>query len=303
MDLQEFQFTITHRPGKLNANADALSRLKVQVQDIQDQSNAISAAHEHSPSPIPHTLLTCTQDPEGKRTSSDKRPESCAVTLNPTIDLKQAQRLDSVLAQLIQFKNAGRNKPAITVWANDPRLKQYWYQYDRLFLKDGILVRSVARNSPTPRYAIAIPQALILEILKGVHDSPFAGHLGVTRTENRIRERFYWPGIRPSVEHYVKACPTCAQTKANPNMNKAPLQSIAVGEPFSFWAIDYMGPLPDTPSGNRHLLVIMDHFTKWCEAIPTKDQKASTVAPLLVNKTFSRFGPPVVLHSDQGANF
>ena len=47
----------------------------------------------------------------------------------------------------------------------------------------------------------------------------------------------------------------------------------------------------------------MDHFTKWCEAFPTPDQKASTVAKILVDRVFSRFGLPVVLHSDQGANF
>jgi transposase InsO family protein len=47
----------------------------------------------------------------------------------------------------------------------------------------------------------------------------------------------------------------------------------------------------------------MDHFTKWCEAFPTKDKKASTVTDILVSKIFTRFGSPVVLHSDQGQNF
>ena len=51
-----------------------------------------------------------------------------------------------------------------------------------------------------------------------------------------------------------------------------------------------------------HILVLMDHFTKWCEAFPTPDQKASTVTKILVDRVFSRFSPPVVLHSDQGAN-
>ena len=78
---------------------------------------------------------------------------------------------------------------------------------------------------------------------------------------------------------------------------------IAPSEPFTFWALDYMGPLPETHRGNKHILVLMDHFTKWCEAFPTPDQKASTVAKILVDRVFSRFGPPVVLHSDQGANF
>ena len=54
---------------------------------------------------------------------------------------------------------------------------------------------------------------------------------------------------------------------------------------------------------HKHILVVMDHFTKWCEAFPTKDQKAQTVAKILVSKLFSCFGPPTVLHSDQGRNF
>ena len=67
--------------------------------------------------------------------------------------------------------------------------------------------------------------------------------------------------------------------------------------------MDYMGPLPETPCSNKHILVMVDHFTKWCDAFPTSDQKATTVTPVLINKVFSRFGPPVVLHSDQGPNF
>ena len=64
-----------------------------------------------------------------------------------------------------------------------------------------------------------------------------------------------------------------------------------------------MGPLPETTRGNKHLLVVMDHFTKWCEVFPTHNQRASTVADILVNRVFSGFGPPTIIHSDQGRNF
>ena len=47
----------------------------------------------------------------------------------------------------------------------------------------------------------------------------------------------------------------------------------------------------------------MASSTKWCEAFLTKDQRASTVAHILVSRVFSRFGPPTVIHSDQGRNF
>ena len=107
-------------------------------------------------------------------------------------------------------------------------------------------MRSVRKDSPIPRYAVVVPESLVQEVLRGIHDSPFAGHLGVTRTLDRIRERFYWPGMHESVESHIRECSACAQGKEAPNTNKAPLHSIEVGEPFSFWVVDFMGPFPET---------------------------------------------------------
>ena len=152
---------------------------------------------------------------------------------------------------------------------------------------------------------------------------------GITRTEIT---RFFRPGIRRSVEEYIKQCAACIRRKAPTDNNKAPQQTIKVGEPllFGLWTIwvqlcdarhekhplmmrdgclnkviTTSTTLPETARGNRHILVAMDHFSKWCEAFLNKDQKETTVSNIniLINKMFSRFGPPIVLHSDQGANF
>ena len=144
---------------------------------------------------------------------------------------------------------------------------------------------------------------MIESVLTGIHSSPFSGHLGVKRTVLRAHSRFFWPRMVTQISDFVRNCPLCAQSKLDPNHKRAPLQSIEVNEPFVFWAMDYMGPLPETSRGNKHLLVVMDHFTKWCEVFATTDQKAQTVAEILVSRLFSRFGPPTVLHSDQGRNF
>ena len=65
-------------------------------------------------------------------------------------------------------------------------------------------------------------------------------------------------------------------------------------------AVDVL-EVPMSPNGNRYLLVIQDYFTKWAEAIPMPDQKASRITDEVV-KLFSRMGVPEVLHSDQGRN-
>lgn len=44
-------------------------------------------------------------------------------------------------------------------------------------------------------------------------------------------------------------------------------------------------------------------ISKYTQAVPTRDQKATTVANLLIHEWFYRFGVPAQIHSDQGRSF
>lgn len=58
-----------------------------------------------------------------------------------------------------------------------------------------------------------------------------------------------------------------------------------------------------TNGGNKYILVVMDCFITWPEAIPMKNKGASTIAGELVNQAFSRHGVPLEGHMDQGRYF
>ena len=47
----------------------------------------------------------------------------------------------------------------------------------------------------------------------------------------------------------------------------------------------------------------IDYLTKWVEAFPIKDQKAETVARVLVDEVIYHHGAPERLLSDRGSNF
>lgn len=51
------------------------------------------------------------------------------------------------------------------------------------------------------------------------------------------------------------------------------------------------------------MLIITDVFSKYTLAVPTRDQRATTVANVLVSEWFSKFGVPARIHSDQGRCF
>jgi hypothetical protein len=154
------------------------------------------------------------------------------------------------------MKTSHTPKHKLAAWRHDRNLVTFWHHYDKLFVKDGLLYRSLKTKNTHPGPAIVVPKALETEILKGTHDSPFTGHLGVTRTLDCIRKRFFWPNMRKSFENYIRQCNTCVKRKTPALMaseGTASLQSLQVSEPFTFWALDYMGPLPETNRGNKHI--------------------------------------------------
>ena len=55
--------------------------------------------------------------------------------------------------------------------------------------------------------------------------------------------------------------------------------------------------------GKENILVLTDTFSKYSQAFVMSNQKALTVAKLLVDKLFSVYGIPSRIHSDQGRSF
>ena len=72
--------------------------------------------------------------------------------------------------------------------------------------------------------------------------------------------------------------------------------------PFHRIAMDIVGPLPRTRSGNKYVLTICDYATKYPEAIPLPSIEAERIAKELVI-VFSRMGIPKEILTDQGTKF
>jgi len=145
-----------------------------------------------------------------------------------------------------------------------------------------------------------LPRSLQKDALIRNHDVPTAGHLGAEKTLERLRGDAFWGNMAKDVEEYCRQCPTCQQSKP-PMPQRAPLHNIPIGQPWQMIAVDIL-QVPLSTKNNRYLLVIQDYFTKWADAIPLPDQTASRITAELI-KFFSTYGPPQVLHSDQGRNF
>ena len=74
-------------------------------------------------------------------------------------------------------------------------------------------------------------------------------------------------------------------------------------QPWHTISMDLAPELKVTPRKNRHLLVIIDNFSKFSLLIPIKDKSSSTIADATFNNLICVFGKPKVIRVDQGNEF
>lgn len=55
--------------------------------------------------------------------------------------------------------------------------------------------------------------ALQTKLISSLHDSAVGGHSGVQASYQRIKQLYYWPGLKLAVENYVKQCAVCQLAK------------------------------------------------------------------------------------------
>ena len=186
------------------------------------------------------------------------------------------------------------------------RVKKAGGTLNNYSLKKGILFANkkfVKSYEPQTQSRPVMPRCMIGQVLTTCHDHMSGGHLGLNKTWAKVSSHFYWPSMKKDVLDWIESCPICA-AKKNPTSNLAELGSITEPHiPFDQIGIDFVGPLPTTDEGNRYILVITDYASRWVEAFPTADRKATTVAKILINEIICRHGAPKVILSDQGKEF
>ena len=129
-----------------------------------------------------------------------------------------------------------------------------------------------------------------------LHDGQ--GYQGLDQTIALCREQFYWTMYK-DIAQYAKDCP-CFQVAKGPYVGpKTQPGSIVANGPLDLLCVDFttMDPSRD---GKENVLVLTDAFSKFSQAFVTPNQKALTMAKLIVDKWFYIYGIPSRIHSDKG---
>lgn len=294
-EIENYDITVTHRPGSKHTNADAMSRNPCKVctrqdKDQDDQCNTVR-------------VITRGQAEENESNSRLRDVQFLLEGWEPA-EIRQKQLEDPTIGPILVAKEEETRPAWQSISNKSGELKALWRQWDRLTIISGVLYRRWEEEDCTScSNQLIVPVIMQQQVLHYYHDIPSAGHLGAEKTLGRIKQGFYWPSMKETVSEYCHSCDNCAARKQSKKKNHAPLGSYHVGETMERVALDILGPLPLTKKGNKYILVMVDCFSKWTEAVALPDQEASTVAKAFVDTIICHFGTPLQIHTDQGRNF
>ena len=298
--LDTYDFTIQHRHGAKHKNADSLTRQECrqckrregQGRNLQSRDVTILTIYEETldlheeydiwqEEDFLSLPLVEVNSPEVEKltaiVANTKVAELAHDKLKPnwlgswtTDQLRQWQEEDSAIKKVKTWKRSHSTRPKWKkVSHEEGDIKALWSQWQSLEVRDGILYRKFqteTKEEPTILYQLVAPKRLRKEIMRHLHDHRTGGHLGITKTLYNVRRRFYWPGCKRDIVRWCHRCKECEARKPK-NGKKAPLQQDIAGMPMERIALDIMGPLPRSNSGNSYILVIGDYFTK-CKPMP-----------------------------------
>lgn len=290
--------SVKDHTGRLMRWALSLMEFNFEVQYVKGKNNVVADALSRTPIPLKMNAVTLIEN--------DSDVLNIDSLVNQRLDeVSDLQQEDLELLPMIQYLTGGILPEEGTA--------QYSLVHSsrEYLLESGVLYHLWQQTKSQPRMEmvkqLVIPRLLRNEILTTCHSDLLAGHYGVKRTYERVRERFYWNGMFKDCDEFVKSCSEC-QMKKMPRFTGTTVPTSLTHmnlshEPGSDWAVDLMGPLPTTENGMKYICIFMDRFTRWPEAFPIPDKKSSTVAKLFLEKIVCRFGAPRTLLSDRGGEF
>ena len=275
-ELSNYNFTLTYRSGKKNADADGLSRLHenetstvfpevlksfcqvvvatqtVPLIDSLVAPDTVPEKDEQEQDMIPHDLLSSTalNSQDWQKAQAD----------DPNIRLVIDAVLEGIKPTPEQAKARNLDVGCLPDW-------------DKYSFKDGVLYKSEEINGEVFD-RLVLPEALRELVFKSYHDD--LGHQGRDRTASLIKRRSFWPYMNQYIRRHIQLCGRCICRKTAP-VKSAHLVNITSSAPMELVCIDYLS-LEASKGGFENILVITDHFSRYAQAIPTRNQSARTTA-------------------------
>ena len=178
-------------------------------------------------------------------------------------------------------------------------------QCEDYVLVNGVLfkIRYGKEDKGEPSLVLCIPEKYIPTVLYQYHTPLLAGHPGVIKLYDTIKQKYYFPGMFNLVREFVECCLECQSMKGKTDGPKIQYARIPLDtRTMARMSMD-IKEMPESELGFRHILVCVCEFTNWMKTVPLANQKAQTIAMALYFKICCEYGTPKAIICDEAPAF
>jgi len=216
---------------------------------------------------------------------------------------QQLQLTDTELGDFVWLRlNSDEMPNNEDLTAESEVTKKLVTKWNEFKVREGLVYRETEspKKGEPKALRLVMPHSEVNEALFQCHAGATAKHFGIRKTLDQVQRRFFWNTWKEDTKRFCRKCPECTEYHRGKLAKQGALKPVLAGSPYERWYIDLTGPHSKSDRGHIWILTCMDSFSKWAEAYPLRNKEAETIAKVLVEQVFARFGVPLSILSDQG---
>lgn len=323
LKLAEYDFTVIYKQGKCNTNADALSRIELNNEELM--SIAVNPS-ETNPALDDSRTITAVEDLDDSRTATVHTSNE-----NPILEVPISEDpLNRFTRQLVLnvvgdikgkpvFTKPFETHTRVSIQISESNLEEDLINaikdYVHPKVKTGLLINPhLAMYSIIPIIQRTFKNSamnLVLtktelenvkeylrqqEIINKYHDGK-TNHRGINECYLALSRTYYWPKMKEQVTKFINECTICGQAKYDRNPIKQQFKVVPpASKPFELVHLDLL-----TIQSEKYLTIV-DSFSKYAQVYHLRDGTAVSVVQALLS-ICTHHGVPLTIVSDNGPEF
>lgn len=325
LKLEEFDYKISYKKGNANTNADALSRVQININETANSlhevgNDNLSMIGNASEFPRINDIIV-REGTETIHTNYENPVLEIPIVEKPVNIYKNQLEIKFVLHSphnpVTKEVHPGKNRTTAQISLNNfkedtinlfkhhvrPNIQYGIWLTDFKYIPEiTTTLQQVFKNSA---YNLIICKEKLndvtdideqLRLVKAFHDGK-TNHRGVQETEKQLKRTYYWPNITKMITEHINNCNACQTNKYERRPNKQQLQITPTPiKPFEVVHVDTF-----TVKGHKFFTII-DTFSKYAQAYPIESVTGVNVINAL-SIYMTHHGLPLSITADQGTEF
>jgi transposase InsO family protein len=163
-------------------------------------------------------------------------------------------------------------------------------------LRDGYIWKHPKKRGGAP-LRVVVKGEEQKELLAAFHDSPWAGHRGTWAMFEKLKEKYWWPGLYADVHQFVSTCESCQMHSMVRHRDE--LHPTYPPTVHFKWTVDLV-TMPLGVRQMRYLVLAREDLTNQVEGRALQNKTTAAVCRFLVEEVVCRYGCVGKIVADRG---